>query len=105
MEISLLTALLKNISSVLDLSCEDNRFCEIVEKYYIRIEEVLNLIKPVLESVVDADVASDQALQKDFAGLSQSLDELAKVLEDSHPLMSKVYFVCSKNLWYKFLYL
>ncbi|KAI7739781.1 hypothetical protein M8C21_033866 [Ambrosia artemisiifolia] len=93
MEISLLKTLLENISSVLELSCQENRFCEIVEKYYIKIEEVLKLIKPILESIIDADVASDQSLQTDFAGLNQSVDELRRVLEDSHPLMSKVYFV------------
>ncbi|KAM0067993.1 putative U box domain, armadillo-like helical, Zinc finger, RING/FYVE/PHD-type [Helianthus debilis subsp. tardiflorus] len=93
MEISLLKTLLENISSVLHLSCEDNRFCDIVEKCYIMIEEVLKLIKPILESIVDADVASEQSLEKDFAGMNQSVDELRKFLEDTHPLMSKVYFV------------
>ncbi|KVH92441.1 Armadillo [Cynara cardunculus var. scolymus] len=94
MEISLLKMLLKNISSFFHLPCHEHRNSEIVEKYYHKIEEILKLIKPVLESIVDAEVASDESLQKEFAGLSQSVDELRELLEDCHPLMSKVYFVC-----------
>ncbi|KAI3794117.1 hypothetical protein L1987_36744 [Smallanthus sonchifolius] len=93
MEISVLKALLKNIYTFLHLSFQDNKCSEVVEKYYIKSEEVLKLIKPVLESIIDADVASDQPFQKEFANMSQSVDELREVLEDSHPLMSKVYFV------------
>ncbi|XP_076889570.1 U-box domain-containing protein 4-like [Bidens hawaiensis] len=93
MELSLLKALIENITSFLHLSCEDNKCCEVVEKYYIMSEQVLKLIKPVLESIVHADVASDEPLQKEFAGMSQSVDELKEFLEDSDPLMSKVYFV------------
>ncbi|XP_071705832.1 U-box domain-containing protein 4-like [Rutidosis leptorrhynchoides] len=93
MEISLLKALVKNIASFLQLSFQDNKYSGIVNKYYIKIEEVLKIIKPVLESIVDAEVASSELLQKEFAGLSLSVDELKEVLEDSHPLMSKVYFV------------
>ncbi|KAK9061890.1 hypothetical protein SSX86_019074 [Deinandra increscens subsp. villosa] len=93
MEISLLQSLLKNISTFLHLSRQDSKCSEIVNKYYLKNEQVLKLIKPVLESIVDADVSSDQSLEKEFAGMSQSVDELREVLEDSHPLMSKVYFV------------
>ncbi|KAI7728319.1 hypothetical protein M8C21_021245, partial [Ambrosia artemisiifolia] len=93
MEISLLKALLKNISSFFNLRCHENKTSELVQKYYQKIEELLKLIKPVLESVVVAEVASDESLQKIFAGLSQSVDELRELLENCHPLMSKVYFV------------
>ncbi|KAL8246993.1 hypothetical protein R6Q59_008209 [Mikania micrantha] len=93
MEMSLLKSLLKNISTFLHLSCQDSKCCEIVKKYYIKSEQVLKLIKPVLESIIDADVVSDQSLEKEFAGMSESVDELREVLEDFHPLMSKVYFV------------
>ncbi|KAK1433121.1 hypothetical protein QVD17_10027 [Tagetes erecta] len=61
--------------------------------YYQKIEDILRLIKPVLESIVDAEMASDESLQKEIAGLSQPVDELRELLEDCHPLMSKVYFV------------
>ncbi|KAI7749522.1 hypothetical protein M8C21_009663 [Ambrosia artemisiifolia] len=93
MEMSLLKALLKNISAFINLSCKDNKCGGVVEKYYVKGEQVIKLIKLVLESIVNADVASDPSLQKEFAGLSQSVDELGEVLEDSHMLVSKVYFV------------
>ncbi|KAJ9540790.1 hypothetical protein OSB04_027296 [Centaurea solstitialis] len=93
MEISLLKVLLKNISSFLNLSSRDNGWCEIVEKYYIKIEEVLKLIKPILQSSIDAAVVLDESLQKESAGMSQSVDELRELFEDCHPLMSKLYFV------------
>lgn len=89
MEISLL---LKNISSFFNLQCHESM---IVQNYYQKTEAILKLIKPLLESVIVApEVASDESLEKEFAGLNQSVDELRKLLEDSHPLMSKVYFVC-----------
>lgn len=93
MEISLLKVLLKNISSFLHLPSHENGTSEIVEMYYKKIEEILKLIKPVLESITDTEVASDESLQKEFAGLCHSIDELRELLEDCHPLMSKVYFV------------
>ncbi|KAL4577482.1 hypothetical protein LXL04_013591 [Taraxacum kok-saghyz] len=93
MEISLLKTLLKNISSFLHLSRIDNGCSEIVKKYYITIEELLKLIKPELESIIDTELASDEPLQKELAGMSQSVDELKELFEDCHPLMSKVYFV------------
>ncbi|KAL7611720.1 hypothetical protein Lser_V15G07453 [Lactuca serriola] len=95
MEISLLKTLVKNISSFLHLSPLDNGLCcEIVEKYYTTIEELLKLIKPILESIINTPVASDeQQLQNEFTDMSQSVDELKELFEDCHPLMSKVYFV------------
>lgn len=99
MEISLLKTLVKNISSFLHLSPLDNGLCcEIVEKYYTTIEELLKLIKPILESIINTPVASDeQQLQNEFTDMSQSVDELKELFEDCHPLMSKVYFVCIQN--------
>ncbi|XP_076950913.1 U-box domain-containing protein 4-like [Bidens hawaiensis] len=88
MEISLL---LKNISSFFNLQCHESI---LVQKYYQKTEAILKLIKPLLESVVvAAQVASDESVEKEFAGLNQSVDELRKLLEDYHPLMSQVYFV------------
>ncbi|XP_071709868.1 U-box domain-containing protein 4-like isoform X2 [Rutidosis leptorrhynchoides] len=93
MEISLLKVLLKNISSFLHMSSHENITSEIFEKYYKKIEEILKLLKPVLESITDTEVASDESIQKEFASLCHSVDELRELIEDCHPLMSKVYFV------------
>ncbi|KAL8188515.1 hypothetical protein R6Q57_029803 [Mikania cordata] len=93
MEISLLMVLLKNISSFFHLQFHENGTSELVQMYNQKIKELLKLIKPVLECIANAEVASDESLQKEFADLSQSVDELSELLEDCHPLMSKVYFV------------
>ncbi|KAI7736031.1 hypothetical protein M8C21_033552 [Ambrosia artemisiifolia] len=93
MEISLLTVLLKNISSIFNLQCHENRTSELVQMYHQKIKDILKLIKPVLESIADAEVASDESLQKEFPSLSQYVEDLRELLEDCHPLMSKVYFV------------
>nr|XP_043631656.1 U-box domain-containing protein 4-like [Erigeron canadensis]XP_043631657.1 U-box domain-containing protein 4-like [Erigeron canadensis] len=91
MEISLLKQLLKNIYTFLHR--DDNKYNDIVEKYYVKVQEVLKLVKPVLESIVDSEAASNELLREEFAGMSQCVDEIREVFEDSHPLMSKVYFV------------
>ncbi|KAL2545544.1 U-box domain-containing protein 4 [Forsythia ovata] len=93
MEISLLKSLLNNIISFSQLaSCEGIK-CEPVEKYHQKTEERLKLLKPILDVIVDAEIASDEMLQKAFAGLYQSVDELREIFEKWQPLMSKVYFV------------
>lgn len=94
MEISVLKALLKNISCFFRLSSSENVNFEPFQKYYEKIEEILKLIKPVLDAIVVSEIASDELLQKAFSGLSQSADELRELFENWHPLMSKVYFVC-----------
>lgn len=98
MEISVLKALLKNISCFFRLSSSENVNFEPFQKYYEKIEEILKLIKPVLDAIVVSEIASeitsDELLQKAFSGLSQSVDELRELFENWHPLMSKVYFVC-----------
>lgn len=94
MEISLLKALLKSFSSFFDLSSTVNLNFELVRKCYQNNEEMLMLLKPVLDAIANAEIASDESLQKAFVGLSQSVDKLRELFEASHPLMSKVYFVC-----------
>ncbi|KAK3032890.1 hypothetical protein RJ639_034938 [Escallonia herrerae] len=93
MEISLLQVLLKNVSSFFNLSSCENIKLEPVQKCYQKIEEMLKLLKPVLDAAFDAETASDEQLQKAFAGLSQSVEELKELFENWHSLMSKVYFV------------
>ncbi|XP_059644696.1 U-box domain-containing protein 4 isoform X2 [Cornus florida] len=93
MEISLLKALLRNISCFFHLLSHDNINCEPVHRYYQKIEEILKLIKPVLDAITDAEIASEEQLHNKFAGLSQYVDELRELFENWHPLMSKVYFV------------
>lgn len=93
MEISLLKVLVNNISSFFHLSAHENINCEPVQKYYRKIEEILKLLKPVLDSIFDAEITSNEKLQKAFSGLGQCVEELRDIFESWQMLMSKVYFV------------
>ncbi|KAG8642668.1 U-box domain-containing protein 4 [Manihot esculenta] len=93
MEISLLKELLNNISSFLCLSSIDNVSLDLVQKYWQKAEEILKLLKPILDAIVDSEIASDEVLNKAFHELSQSIDELRDLFENWQPLSSKVYFV------------
>lgn len=93
MEISLLKVLLKNISLFLHLSSFDNVNSDPVQKYYQRAEEIFKLLKPILDAIIDSEIASDEALKKAFEEFRQSIDELRELFENWQPLLSKVYFV------------
>ncbi|XVF59331.1 hypothetical protein PTKIN_Ptkin07bG0267200 [Pterospermum kingtungense] len=93
MEISLLKALLSNISSFLNLSSFENINKEPVQKYYLRAEEILKLLKSILNAIVDSEITSDEVLTKAFDGLGLSIEELREQFESWQPLLSKVYFV------------
>lgn len=93
MEISLLKVLLKKISSFLHLSSFDSIKLDIVKKYYQRAEDILKLLKPILDAIVDSDLASDEVLYKAFEEFGQSIDELRELIENWQPLLSRVYFV------------
>ncbi|XP_052481338.1 U-box domain-containing protein 4 isoform X2 [Gossypium raimondii] len=93
MEISLLKALLGNISSFLNLSSFENINSEPVQKFYQRAEEILKLLKPILSAVIDSEITSDKVLGKAFEGLSLSIEELREQFESWQPLLSKAYFV------------
>lgn len=93
MEISLLKVLLENISLFLHLSSFDNVNSDPVQKYYQRAEEIFKLLKPILDAIIDSEIASDEALNKAFEEFRQSIDELRELFENWQPLLSKVYFV------------
>ncbi|WCJ31338.1 U-box domain-containing protein 4 [Euphorbia peplus] len=93
MEITLLKALLHNISSFLHFSSIENLRSELVQKYYCKAEEILKLLKPILDAIVDSDITSDEVLNKTFDELGQSVDELREILEIWQPLSSKLHFV------------
>lgn len=98
MEISLLKRLLNKISSFFLLSSHDNIDSEPVRKYYQKIEEILKLLKPILSTIIDSEIASDELLNKAFEELGRSVDDLQELFENCHPLMSKVYFVLQIEL-------
>ncbi|XP_019157789.1 PREDICTED: U-box domain-containing protein 4-like [Ipomoea nil] len=93
MEILLLKVLLNNISSFFHLSSLENINSELVHKYYQKTEDILKLLQPILSGIVDAEIASDELLQKVFSGLGHSVDELRELFQTWQLLSSKVYFV------------
>lgn len=94
----MLKSLLNSITCFLQLSsCEDIK-SELVQKYHLKTEEILKLLKPILDGIVDDEIVSDELFQRPFAGLLQSVDELRDICENWQPLMSKVYFVRESSL-------
>ncbi|XP_050388136.1 U-box domain-containing protein 4 isoform X2 [Argentina anserina] len=93
MEISMFNALLSNISSFLHFSSHENINLDPVQKYYQKAEEILKLLKTVLDAIVDSEIASYEVLDKPFEELSHYLDELREQFEDWQPLSSKVNLV------------
>ncbi|KAL3652808.1 hypothetical protein CASFOL_002489 [Castilleja foliolosa] len=102
MEISLLKSLLNSITCFSQLSSRECTESEPVQKYHLKTEEILKLLKPILDAIIDAETVSDELLQSAFAGLLQSVNELREICENWHPLMSKIYFVIQvESLIYK----
>nr|GMD14686.1 U-box domain-containing protein 4-like isoform X1 [Ipomoea batatas] len=93
MEISLLKALLNNISSFFHISSLENISSLLVLKYYWKAEDILKLLKPILYGIVDSEIVSDELFQKAFAGFGHSIDQLRELFETWQLLSSKVYFV------------
>ncbi|KAL6993813.1 U-box domain-containing protein 4 [Sarracenia purpurea var. burkii] len=93
MEISLLKVLINSLSSLFHLSSHENITHEPVQKYYHKVEDILKLVKPALDSIFDTDIASEELLQKAFEELGHSVSELRELFGNWHPLRSKIYFV------------
>lgn len=93
MEASLLKALLSSVASFFHISSCDNLDCEPVRTNYQKIEEILKLLKPVLDVLVDFDLDSDELINKAFDQLGQSIDDSRDLLENWLPLASRVYLV------------
>ncbi|XP_024019770.1 U-box domain-containing protein 4 [Morus notabilis] len=92
MEISLLKVLLDNISSFFHLSSCVNINSEPFLKYYQRAEEILKLLKTILDAFIDSEAASSEVLKKSFEELGCFIDDLREQFVNWHPLSSKVYF-------------
>ncbi|XP_057745067.1 U-box domain-containing protein 4 isoform X1 [Arachis stenosperma] len=92
MEISLLKMLVNGISSFLNLSFSGNINSEPISKYYQKAEEILRLLKPIIDAIAHSELASDEVLSKIFEELGHAIDELREHIENWHLLSSKVYF-------------
>lgn len=89
----MLKVLLSNISQFFHLSSSESITDILVQRYYCKAEDLLKILKPILEAIVDVEAASSEILQKAFAGLAQFVDELRDLSETWQPLGSNVYFV------------
>lgn len=92
MEISSLKALLDSIS---ELSNFDSIKSEPALKYYEAGEEILMLLKPILDSIFVTELTIDEALNKELEELHQTVGDLKDYFGGCQPLSSKVYFVRS----------
>ncbi|KAI3892312.1 hypothetical protein MKW92_050031 [Papaver armeniacum] len=93
MEISLLKDLLNSLSQFNNLSSSDNIKSEPVQKYYIKINEIVKLLKPILDLIVDSQIASDEQLNNALKMLDELINESRELFDSWHPMTSKVYFV------------
>ncbi|XP_020210361.1 U-box domain-containing protein 4 [Cajanus cajan] len=93
MEISLLKMIVNGISSFLQLSFSGNMSTEPVSKYYQKAEEILKLLKPIIDAIVNSELASDEVLNKIVEEIGRAVNELKEHVENWHLLSSKVYFV------------
>lgn len=81
------------ISSFSHLSFSERMKSEPVSKYYQKAEKMLKLLKPIIDTTVFSDLASNKLLSKLFEELSLAVDELRELSLNWHPLSSKFYFV------------
>lgn len=93
MEISLLKALLNCISQFNHLASSNNTKAESVQKYYQKIDEILKLLKPILDVLVDSQTISNEQLNKVCEELDAFVNEARESVECWYPTMSKFYFV------------
>jgi len=93
MEISLLKVLSDAISTFLHLSFSEKMKLEPVSKCFQKAEKMLKLLKPIVETTVFSDIASNEGLRKLFEELGLAVDELRELILNWHPLSSKFYFV------------
>lgn len=98
MEISFLKGLLNNISSFSQLSSFDNINSDPIGNYYQKAEQIIKLLKPILDTIVDSEIASDEVLNMAFEEFCQSVEELRELFANWQPLASRVYFVSYNSI-------
>ncbi|XP_008808379.1 U-box domain-containing protein 4-like isoform X2 [Phoenix dactylifera] len=93
MEISLLKTLLSSIARFDLLSSSNSIKSELVQRYFQKIDEILECLKPVLDQAVASEISSDGNLIKLLEELDGVVNEARELIGSWHPTMSKVYFV------------
>ncbi|XP_008802944.2 U-box domain-containing protein 4-like [Phoenix dactylifera] len=104
MEISLLKTLLNSIRCFDLLSSSNTIKSELVQRYCPKIDEILELLKPVLDQAVASEISSDGNLIQLLKELDGVVNEARELVGCWHPTASKVYFVLQiesiiTNIW------
>ncbi|KAF5202222.1 U-box domain-containing protein [Thalictrum thalictroides] len=66
---------------------------EPVQKYYQKIDEILKLLRPILNVLVDSQITSNEEVNKIFEELDGLVNEFKELVESWHPTTSKFCFV------------
>ena len=98
METSFLGVLVNGIASFLDSKLFRTLGSELILKYYKKEEEILKLLKPILESITNTDFASDKMLLEIFEELNEAMHELSELFEIWQLMCSKIYIVRLKYI-------
>ncbi|XP_020573975.1 U-box domain-containing protein 4-like [Phalaenopsis equestris] len=93
MELSSIKILLNSISCFGLLSSSNAIKAEIVKRYCQKIDEILMLLKLVLEEAVLYEIIPDAKLTEVLIQLDSIVNEASELLRSWHETMSKVYFV------------
>ncbi|CAE6003772.1 unnamed protein product [Arabidopsis arenosa] len=89
----ILKVLIGSISSFLNLSSSKHIDLDPFEKYYKRVEELLRVLKPIADVVVNSGLVLDEKLGKAFEELTQDVDQSIDLFRSWQAFSSKVYFV------------
>lgn len=84
---------LDSFSRFYSLSATNNAKAELVRRYYLKIEEILEPLKPVFEEVIVSELSSDEKLNEVLKDLNVAIDEARELIENWHQMASKIYFV------------
>lgn len=93
MEIPCIKALLDCIDQFSNLSSKNVVTSDILARYRGEIDELLMLLKPIIEGATTADVSMDADLLKLLEYLHTSIDDSRMLVESYHQMSSKVNFV------------
>ncbi|KAL5977288.1 hypothetical protein ACLOJK_021634 [Asimina triloba] len=93
MEISWIMMLLDGICQFSSLSSCNCVHADLVQKYYKMIDGILNLLKPILNEIVDSKIDLDEQFNKLLEEFDASINEAAKLVESWNQMTSKVYFM------------
>ncbi|KAL4200730.1 hypothetical protein AMTRI_Chr02g255000 [Amborella trichopoda] len=93
MDKSTLRCLLNIMSSFTHIVSCNNIKLEPVQRDYPKIVEMLKLLRPVLDKIVDAQIELDEQLTKEFEELDMVVNETRELMEGWQPLMSRIYTI------------